>query len=135
MSWAISRRRSPSTWTFWSIQVRRRATSSSVRSRTRVSGEISVAAQTILAVGFPMPKMYVRAISSRFSRGMSTPAIRAMPFLLALALLVPGVLADDHHHAVAADHLALLTDGFDARPDLHRHSYLYRYVIRPRVRS
>src|SRR2546423_3648163 len=56
-------------------------------------------------------------------------------FLLALALLVPGVLADDHHHAVAADHLALLTDGFDARPDLHRNSYLYRYVIRPRVRS
>jgi hypothetical protein len=42
-----------------------------------------------------------------------------MPLLLALALLVPGVLADHHHHAVAADDLALLTDGFDARPDLH----------------
>src|SRR5205807_5528076 len=40
--------------------------------------------------------------------------------LLALALLVPGVLADDHHHAVAPDHLALLTDGFDTRPYLHR---------------
>ena len=55
--------------------------------------------------------------------------------LLTLALLVPGVLADDHHHAMAADHLALLTDWFDARPDLHRNSYLYRYVMRPRVRS
>src|SRR5438105_4477164 len=38
--------------------------------------------------------------------------------LLALALLVPGVLTDDHHHAVAPDHLALLTDWFAARPDL-----------------
>src|SRR2546429_3222915 len=37
-------------------------------------------------------------------------------FLLALALLVPGVLADDHHHTVAADDLALLTHWFDARP-------------------
>src|SRR2546423_611950 len=42
--------------------------------------------------------------------------------LLALALLVPGVLADDHHHAVAPDHLAFLTDGFHTLPDLHRNS-------------
>src|SRR5690349_24398477 len=38
----------------------------------------------------------------------------------ALALLVAGVLADDHDPAVAADHLALVADLLDARLDLHR---------------
>ena len=28
----------------------------------------------------PIPKMYVRAISTRFSRGMSTPAMRAIDY-------------------------------------------------------
>jgi hypothetical protein len=51
--------------------------------------------------------MYVSDTSSRFSRGMSTPAIRAMA-LLALPLLVARIGADDPHRAVAADHLALL---------------------------
>src|SRR5579862_9320791 len=62
---------------------------------------------------------------------MSTPEIRATcvaaPLVLvprwaggsALALLVPGVLADHHHHAVAADDLALLADCLDARSYLH----------------
>jgi hypothetical protein len=39
--------------------------------------------------------------------------------LLALALLVARVLADDLHTPMAADHLALLTDLLDARSDLH----------------
>ena len=42
------------------------------------------------------------------------------PFLLALALLVTGVLADHAHHTVAADHLALVTDSFDAGTDFHQ---------------
>jgi hypothetical protein len=50
---------------------------------------------------------------------MSTPAILATLLLLALALLVPGVVADDDHPAVPPDDLALLTDSFDARSDLH----------------
>jgi hypothetical protein len=37
----------------------------------------------------------------------------------ALPLLVAGVLADDLHSPVAADHLALLTDLLDARSYLH----------------
>jgi hypothetical protein len=71
-------------------------------------------------VGLPMPKMYVSEISSRFSRGMSMPAMRAM--LLpssALALLVPRVLADDHDATVPADDLALLAHLLDAGSDLH----------------
>src|SRR5688500_274048 len=36
-----------------------------------------------------------------------------------LPLLVAGVLADDHDPAVTADDLALVTDGLDARVDLH----------------
>jgi hypothetical protein len=64
----------------------------------------------------------VSEISNRFSRGMSTPAMRAMfpdlPFS-ALALLVARVLADDVHASVSTDHLALLTDLLDARSDLH----------------
>jgi hypothetical protein len=66
----------------------------------------------------------VSEISSRFSRGMSTPAMRAMGAgacsSLALALLVPGVGADDLDAPVAADHLALLTHLLDAGTDLHR---------------
>ena len=38
---------------------------------------------------------------------------------LALALLVFGVFADDHHAAFALDDLAFLTDGFNGRLDLH----------------
>ncbi len=34
---------------------------------------------------------------------------------LALALLMLGVLADDHHAAFAADDLALFADGFHGR--------------------
>src|SRR3954452_17096053 len=38
----------------------------------------------------------------------------------ALALLVPGVVADDHDPAVPADHLALVADLLHRRLDLHR---------------
>jgi hypothetical protein len=38
---------------------------------------------------------------------------------LPLALLVPGVLADHTHDAVALDDLAVLTTSLDRRPDLH----------------
>src|ERR687893_783297 len=79
--------------------------------------------------------MYRSEISMRLSRGISTPAMRAMLLAplarnressvesgelitdpqsrfpartLPLSLLVPRVLADDPDHAVAADHLAFL---------------------------
>src|SRR5688572_17716951 len=53
------------------------------------------------------------------SRGMSTPEIRAMRSL-SLLLLVLRVVANDHHVAVTADDLALLTALLDRRSDLHR---------------
>src|SRR5919198_407028 len=59
---------------------RRRLTCSSVRSRTRVSGLIFVCVRIFWLVGRPMPKMYVSATSTRFSRGISTPAIRAIAY-------------------------------------------------------
>jgi len=81
----------------------------------------------------PMPKMYVRAMTTRFSFGISTPAIRTVdrsPFLagppcarrprgrhatvaLALPLLVSLVLADDAKHAFTPDELAIRTDLLD----------------------
>src|SRR5215510_6908731 len=59
---------------------RSRLTCSSVRSRTRVSGLTLVWVRIFWAVGRPIPKMYVRATSTRFSRGMSTPAMRAIDY-------------------------------------------------------
>jgi hypothetical protein len=55
---------------------------------------------------------------TRFSRGMSTPAIRAT-FLLPLPLLVLRDDADDHHHAGALDDLAALAAGLHGRRNLH----------------
>lgn len=40
--------------------------------------------------------------------------------VLSLSLLVFRVFADDPHHATALDHLALLTNFFDAGSDFHR---------------
>jgi hypothetical protein len=73
----------------------------------------------------------VSEISNRFSRGISTPAIRAMFVLvlsldLALALLVARVLTDDLDATVPADHAALLAHGFDARSDLHDNAFIFR---------
>src|ERR1035437_8062896 len=83
--------------------------------------------------------MYVRATSTRFSRGMSTPAIRAIRS--ALPLLVLWIGANDHHGPVAADHLAVVATGLHRGADFQQTSfalgagYFSRYVIRPRVRS
>src|SRR5579862_8571823 len=98
--------------------------------------------------------MYVRPTSTRFSRGRSTPAIRAIRCLLCLALLllVLRVLADDHHAVAALDHLAFLAHPSDRCPYLHdtapvcrarripphrplEGDYRNRYVMRPRVGS
>src|SRR6478609_3487101 len=66
--------------------------------------------------------MYRSAISSRLSRGRSTPAIRAMfrelPSL-ALPLLVPRVGADHEDPPAAADDAAAVAD------PLHRWSHLH----------
>src|SRR5581483_4901723 len=50
-----SRRRSPSTWKFVSMYSRSFVTSSSVRSRTFVSGESPSACAILSALGWPMP--------------------------------------------------------------------------------
>src|SRR2546426_4854193 len=129
---ATSLRRAPSTLSCDSITCRRRPVSSSVRVFTRVSGLTPVIARIFCDVGRPIPKMYVSAISMRFSFGRSTPAIRAKTFLLGgapqapestnltLALLVARVLADDADHALAPDHLAVLANFRDRCLDLHR---------------
>src|SRR5207253_2367139 len=62
--------------------------------------------------------MYVSAISTRFSRGMSIPAIRAI--WLPLPLLVLGIGADDHHGSVATNHLAVVAAGLDGGSDFQR---------------
>src|SRR5215213_5948445 len=117
MSCDTSRRRSPSTRRLASTHARMRLTSSSVRSRTRVPGSTPVASHIWRATLGPIPKMYVSETSSRFSRGMSTPAMRATS---ALPLLVARVLADDLHAPVAADDLALVAHALDAGTDLQR---------------
>src|SRR5512132_32479 len=116
---ATSRRRSPSTLKRRSMSSRRRLTWSSVRSRTRVSGLMFVWVRIFWAVGRPIPKMYVSETSTRFSRGMSTPAIRATG-LLPLPLLVLRVGADDHHGPVAANHFAVVAAGLDGGSDFQR---------------
>src|SRR6266508_396892 len=66
-----------------------------------------------------------RSLSTRFSRGRSTPEIRAIPRVppgggrSALPLLVTGVGADHHDDAVTPDGLALFTDPLDRRLDFH----------------
>ena len=51
----------------------------------------------------------------------------------ALPLLVPRVLADDHHTTVPADDLALVADPLDARLDLHgAHSWFDSALARTR---
>src|SRR6266550_225350 len=70
--------------------------------------------------------MYRSAMSTRLSRGRSTPAIRATlsppRTPLPLPLLVAGVRADHHDPPVTADRLALLAHLLDRRSDLHRRS-------------
>ena len=61
----------------------------------------------------------------RFSLGISTPSSRAIIWigmrenLVALALLVARVLANDAHHTLPADDPAGITQFFDGRTDFH----------------
>src|SRR5205085_6473302 len=65
--------------------------------------------------------------------------LRSVPrSLLALSLLVPGVRTDHPDRAATADDLAAVAHLLDRWANLHPTpdlSYLYRYTIRPRVRS
>src|SRR5215207_1802879 len=102
--------------------------SPSVRSRTFVSGSISVSSKIFRAAERPIPYTYVSPTSTLFSRGRSTPAIRA---ILALPLLVTWVRADHPHHPAPAYHLAPLADGLHARPYLQSCSFLFITLPEP----
>src|SRR3989304_4082820 len=58
-------------------------------------------------------------MSTRLSRGRSTPAIRANAYLLPLPLLVPRVRADHADRAAPTDQLAPVADLLDRRSHLH----------------
>src|SRR5258706_12358914 len=131
---ATSLRRAPSTFSCDSITWRSRPVSSSVRPFTRVSGLTPVMERIFCEVERPIPKMYVSAISMRFSFGRSTPAIRAKTLLLSLALLVARVLADDPHDAFAPDHFAVLANLRYGRLHLHDRSLLVSVDDAPAVR-
>src|SRR5271167_2142469 len=112
---------------------RMRRTSSSVRSFVRVATGTAAFSQMFLAVVLPIPKMYWSEISMRFSRGRSSPAMRAIlvcaPLCpkktrfeapLPLALLVTWIgRADDPHDALAFHDLALVADLLHRGADLH----------------
>src|SRR5262245_14320484 len=121
MFMATSVRSAPSTLNSRSMTLRRRALSSSDRFFTRVSAFTPVIETILRADVGPIPKMYVSATTTRLSAGRSTPAIRATNvLLLLLPLLVARIpAADDANHALAADHLAVLTDLLDRRTNLH----------------
>src|SRR5699024_7367423 len=125
----VSRRRSPSIVKS-SIALRIFPSSSSVRSRTRVSSETPASLRTFCAVVFPTPKIYVREITTRLSRGISIPAIRAImlapPWLLTLFLLVSWIFANHHYFAFAFDNLAFFTNWF-YRCSYFHHLYLLLY--------
>ena len=59
----------------WKQTSRSFAIWSSVRSLTLISGSTPVASRILLDEVLPIPKMYVKPISTRFSLGISTPAI------------------------------------------------------------
>src|SRR5829696_8805697 len=103
--------------------------SPSVRSRTLVSGSMPVSFRIFFAVERPTPYTYVSPTSILFSRGRSTPAMRAI--FLALPLLVTGVRADHTHHPAPAYHLAPLADGLHARPYLQSCSFLFITLPEP----
>src|SRR6185437_8176499 len=111
---------------------RRRVTSSSLRSLTRVSGLMFAIFTIFSAVVRPMPVMYMSEMIVRFCGGMSTPAMRAIAAPLTLPLLVLGRLGADHtHHTIPPDHLAARTHLLDGRSYLH----LQISRMRPRERS
>src|ERR1051326_3925659 len=113
-------RSAPSTLKSRSITPRNLLTSASVSSFTRSFESPPDFSMILRARLRPMQKIYVRPISTFFSRGRSTPEIRAM-YVSALSLLVLGVsLADDAHHATALHDLAVLADWLHARPNFHK---------------
>src|SRR5688572_27244750 len=116
----FSRRRSPSTAALASAE-RIALTSTSVRSLTLVVGLMPVASQIDCARERPTPKMCVSPITTCLFIGMLMPAIRAMfdTYLLALALLVTRVRADDVHDAATAHDLAVLADLLDRGTYFH----------------
>jgi len=65
------------------------------------------------AVGRPMPYTYGSENATCLSRGMSTPAMRAIVLLLALPLLVLLGRADHAQLSVAPDDLALVATTLD----------------------
>src|SRR5262249_52055116 len=112
-------RRSPSTRPSWLITLVMRRTSSSLRSLTFTLCLTFAFPRIVTARERPIPKMYVRPISTRLLGGRSTPAIRATSRLLsALALLVLRVLAHYPHDTLALHDLALVADLLDRRPNL-----------------
>src|SRR6185503_20072680 len=130
MFWLVWRRRAPSTTKFFSSMCAMCCTSSSVRSLARSSGLNCSSLQTLLAVVFPTPKMYVSAISTRLLFGTSSPTILGMLLLPSLALLVARIAAHHANHAEALHDLAVLADPADRGPDLHDASC--SFTSRPR---
>src|SRR5439155_14098617 len=71
--------------------------------------------------------MYRSEISTRFSRGMSTPAIRAIRYLLlALALPVPADGTNHEDGPLPPNNLALLAAPLDRCPYFHANRLLLR---------
>src|SRR5262249_50267571 len=68
-------------------------------------------------------------MSTRFSRGMSTPAMRAIPAPLSLPLLVLRLGADHEDRALAPDDLALVAALLDACPDFHFGTFLVTFAF------
>ena len=65
-----------------------------------------------------------------FVKNIYIPAAAGPPPLFsALALLVLGVLADNHDLAMALYYLALLAHGLDGRPDFHLKFLLSKGVV------
>src|SRR5712664_3802296 len=115
---AISRRSSPSTLASLSRTSRSRPICSSLRFLTRRFGSTFAIVRTRRAVWGPTPKMYVSAISTRFSRECQRRQFEPST-LLSLPLVVFRRHADDPHLAAALDDLALRTYFLDRRSNFH----------------
>ena len=128
--------RAPSTLQFASMTDRMRATSLSERAFTLRSGSTPASFNIFLDVVKPIPKIYVKAASIRFSLGRSTPAIRATlsPFqnirihCSSLPLFVTGIRADHADHTFSLDNLTLSTHFFHRRADFHFSILTYLYL-------
>src|SRR5688572_12527441 len=123
-----SRRRSPSTVSFWMLS-RMRSSSASLKSLILRVPCTPEAAHIACARARPMPKIAVSAISACWWLGMLMPAMRAIggtrnyiclvKVLSTLTLLVARIGANHPHHALAPHDLALAADPFDRGHYLH----------------